>query len=142
MAEDKLERVLSHLHNYFIVPGVLSPGTFSISGGTLVLSNVALNQYFKVEGSVFNDGVYKYPAVGMVDETFTGRVLPMVVPGAVVFVSEEIDAWIQKNPDTVYTSESFGGYSRTRSTSAATGSTSTWQDVFRGRLNAWRKVML
>jgi hypothetical protein len=98
------------------------------------------NQYFRVVGSVFNDGVYKYPAEDMVDEVFEGEVHAMAVPKAVIDLSTEIDAWCVNNPPSAYASEAFGGYSRTLATSSGTGVPVSWQDVFRGRLNAWRKL--
>jgi hypothetical protein len=135
-----LEQVLRHLNNYFVVKDGVHKGTFEVSSGTLSLDFLQENQYFRVVGSVFNDGVYKYPAEDMVDEVFEGEVHAMAVPKAVIDLSAEIDAWCVNNPPSAYTSEAFGGYSRTFATSSGTGVPVSWQDVFRGRLNAWRKL--
>lgn len=131
-----LEQVLRHLNNWFLVD--IHEGTFTVENGGITLPFLQNNQYFRVCGSVFNDGLHQYPAADLVDEVFTGTVWALAVPKAVVSLSEDITAWQEKNGGTVsspYTSESFGGYSYTK----ASGVTS-WQDAFRGRLNDWRKL--
>ena len=135
-----LEQVLKHLNNYFVVKNGVHKGTFTISSGTLNLDFLQTNQYFKIVGSVFNDGVYIYPTNELVDETFDGEIQAMAVPRAVVELSDEIKAWCDENPASAYVSEAFGGYSRTRATSGGTGAPASWEDVFRGRLSAWRKL--
>lgn len=138
-----LEQVLRRLNNWFLVE--IREGTFTVENGSITLPFLLTNQYFRIVGSVFNDGLHQYPAVDLTDETFTGSVWALAVPKAVVTLSEDIAAWEEKNGEAVlspYTSESFGGYSYTKAsggkadTSAVTG----WQDAFRGRLNDWRKL--
>ena len=138
-----LEQVLRHLNNWFLVD--VYEGTFTVENGSVALPFLQNNQYFRIIGSVFNDGLHQYPATDLTDETFTGTVWTLAVPKAVVTLSNEIDEWQTKFGDAVaspYTSESFGGYSYTKAsggkadTSAVTG----WQDAFRNRLNAWRKL--
>ncbi len=135
-----LEQILRHLNNYFVVKDGVHRGTFEVSNGTLHLDFLQNNQYFRVVGSVFNDGVHNYPDCSMVDETFDGEIQAMAVPKAVIDLSAEIGEWCTNNPQTPYASEAFGGYSRTLATSSGTGAPVSWQDVFRGRLNAWRKL--
>ena len=138
-----LEQVLRHLNNWFLVD--IHEGTFTVENGSIVLPFLQTNQYFRICGSVFNDGLHLYPAVDLTDEVFTGTVWALAVPKAVVSLSEDIDAWQEKNGEAVlspYTSESFGGYSYTKA-SGGTGGTSAitgWQDAFRGRLNDWRRI--
>ena len=58
-------------------------------------------------------------------------------------LAKEIEAWEAKNGEVasgVYQSESFGGYTYTKATDAATGGAMSWQSVFRSRLSAWRKI--
>jgi hypothetical protein len=74
------------------------------------------------------------------DEEFTGEIWPMAVPKAVVDLSEEISEWCTNNPRSAYTSEAFGGYSYVRATGSGTNAPASWEDVFRGRLNRWRKI--
>ena len=91
-------------------------------------------------GSVFNDGLYQYPSEEMTDEMFTGAVWALAVPKAVIKLSEEIAVWNEKNGDPgPYTSESFGGYSYSKATNSS-GVAVGWQDIFKSRLNAWRRI--
>ena len=76
-------------------------------------------------------------------ETFTGEIWALAVPGAVIDLAVEIEAWETKNGAVStgpYQSESFGGYSYTKATDAQTGGAVTWQSAFRSRLNQWRKI--
>jgi len=135
-----LEEVLRHLNNYFVIKDGVHTGKYEISSSALDLDFLQENQYFRVVGSVFNDGVHQYPTDELVDETFNGEVWALAIPKAVVDISTEISAWNTNNPPSAYVSEAFGGYSRTLATSGGTGAPVSWQDVFRGRLNAWRKL--
>lgn len=135
-----LEEILQHIHNWFVVPGGVHKDTFTIKDGSITLPFLVSGQYFRIVGSIFNDGLHKYPVEGLTDETFTGEIWAMAVPPYVIALSSEIEQWVKDNPDTAYVSESFGGYSRTLGTSANTGVPLNWQAVFRGRLNAWRKL--
>lgn len=143
-----LEQVLREIKNYFIRE--VYEGTFTISNGALADIDFLLeDQYFRIDGSLFNDGVYQYPATKLKDETFTGEVWAMAVPPTVIALSEEIEAWCEKNKDVVespFTSESFGGYSYQKGLGASgsggisTSGSVTWQDIFAKRLNQWRKI--
>lgn len=137
-----LEEILRHLNNWFLVE--IREGTFTVENGSITLPFLQTNQYFRVCGSVFNDGLHQYPAADMTDETFAGTVWALAVPKAVVTLSEDIAAWQEKNGEAAaspYQSESFGGYSYTkRSAGSDNGTLNGWQDVFRGRLNDWRKL--
>lgn len=139
-----LEAVLQHLNNWFLVPDGVHAGEFTVQNGQLTLPFLQTGQYFRVVGSVFNDGLHQYPAVDLTDETFTGTVWALAVPKAVTDLSGEIEAWQEKNGEAVaspYQSESFGGYSYTkRSAGNDSGTLNGWQDAFRGRLNDWRKL--
>lgn len=137
-----LEQVLRHLNNWFLVE--IHEGTFTVENGSIALPFLLTNQYFRIVGSVFNDGLHKYSAVDLTDETFTGTVWVLAVPKAVVALAEDIAAWQEKNGEAVaspYQSESFGGYSYTkRSAGSDSGTLNGWQDAFRSRLNDWRKL--
>ena len=138
-----LEQVLMHLKNWFLVPGGIHEGTYTIEDGGIALPFLANGQYFRICGSVFNDGLHQYPAVDLTDETFTGSVWALAVPQAAIDLSTEIEAWQTKNGDasvSPYQSESFGGYSYSKATDSASGGAVTWQSAFRSRLNAWRKL--
>lgn len=125
-------------------------GTFEVKDGVFNMSgvNIVENQYYRIVGSVFNDGVYKHPATGLTDEVFDGAVWTMAVPQGVLSLLDEINAWVDKYASDAqvngpYTSESFGGYSYTKAGGAGTGDANdptTWMGHFRGRLNRWRKI--
>lgn len=135
-----LAQLLRHLRNWFVVPGGIHHGKFTIAEGSVELPFLLDGQYFRIVGSVLNDGVYQYPAKELKNEVFTGAVWALAVPSELVELAEEISQWNEKNPAGAYTSESFGGYSYTKATNSVTGQPATWQDVFRSRLNQWRKI--
>lgn len=135
-----LETVFQNLNNWFLVPDGVHAGEFTVQGGQLTLPFLQTGQYFRVVGSVFNDGLHQYPVADLTDETFTGSVWALAVPKAVIELAEEIDAWQTKNGDPgPFTSESFGGYSYSKATNAS-GMAVGWQDVFKSRLNDWRRI--
>ena len=136
-----LEQVLRHLNNWFLVE--IHEGTFTVENGSITLPFLLTNQYFRIVGSVLNDGLHQYPAVDLTDETFTGSVWALAVPQAVIELAFEIEAWEAKNGDAAkspFASESFGGYSYSKATDSASGGAVTWETAFRSRLNAWRKI--
>lgn len=136
-----LEQVLQHLNNWFLTADGVHTGTFSVQGGQLALPFLQEGQYFRVVGSVFNDGLHQYPAAGLTNETFDGAVWALAVPKAVLDLADEIAAWQEKNGNPgPFASESFGGYTYSRATNAQTGQAITWRDAFRGRLNDWRRI--
>ena len=138
-----LEQVLMNIRNWFPVEGGIYSGTFTIEDGGITLPFLANGQYFRICGSVFNDGLHQYPAGDLKTETFDGTVWALSVPQAVIELATEIDAWQKKNGDasvSPYQSESFGGYSYSKATDAETGDTVTWQSAFKQQLSAWRKI--
>ena len=138
-----LEQVLMHLKNWFLVPGGIHEGTYTIEDGGITLPFLANGQYFRICGSVFNDGLHQYPSCDLRNETFDGSVWALAIPQAVIELSAEIEAWQTKNGDasvSPYQSESFGGYSYSKATDSANGGAVTWQSAFRSRMNAWRKL--
>ena len=136
-----LENVLTHLKNWFVVPNGVYEGLFNIQDNTLALPYLQKGQYYRICGSVFNDGLHKYGDEDLQNETFTGTVWALAIPKSVVELASEIEAWQSKNGEAAqspYSSESFGGYSYTKATTDKGGPV-TWQTVFRSRLNEWRK---
>ena len=138
-----LEQVLMNIRNWFTVEGGIHSGTFSIEDGGITLPFLANGQYFRICGSVFNDGLHQYPAGDLKTETFDGAVWALAIPQAVIDLAAEIEEWQKKNGEGasgIYQSESFGGYSYSKATDSATGGAVTWQSAFRSRMNAWRKL--
>ena len=137
-----LTELLAEIRNYFEVPNGRHFGTFTISGGSIApLDFLQEGQYFRIVGSVFNDGVHKYGEANLTDETFNGAVWAMAVPRVVVDLSEEIKAYNDSDAGKTspFTAESFGGYSYTKATDAS-GAPIGWQKAFASRLNKWRKL--
>ena len=164
-----LQQVCENMCNYFIKERI--DGSYEISDGVISLPFLQDGQRFLIDGSALNDGMYTYHVtyidngddedpvavcsyigddddaveVGLQDETFAGTICALAVPPAVIALSSEVKAWVEKNGDAVsspYTSENvIGVYSYTQKTggSGAGGSVS-WQDVFKDRLKRWRKV--
>ena len=136
-----LEQVLTHLHNWFPACGGKHRGTFRVVCGALEADFLQEGQRFRIRGSIFNDGLHMHPARALHDETFTGEVWTLAIPPAVIALADEIAAWYEKNPETDKVSESFGGYSYTRSAvgTASGASLTGWQAAFAGRLNPYRR---
>lgn len=138
-----LEQVLMNIRNWFIVDGGIHSGTFTIKDGGITLPFLADGQYFRICGSVFNDGLHQYPATDLVDEEFSGAIWELAIPPAVVDLADEIGAWQEKNGEasaSPYQSESFGGYSYSKATDSVSGGAVTWQSAFKKQLSAWRKI--
>lgn len=136
-----LEQVLRYLRNWF--PVSFHNDTFVVENGSIALPFIKEGQYFRIIGSVFNDGVYKHPVTNLTDETFNGAIWAMAIPKTVLDMVEEIEAWNTKNAERVtspYQSESFGGYSYTLKPENGSGGGVTWESAFASRLNAWRKI--
>lgn len=78
------------------------------------------------------------------DERFYGSVVVVKPPKPFCELVERIEAWqakkdADKNADSIYSSESFGGYSYNKAT-GRNGMPITWQDVFANDLRMWRKI--
>ena len=132
--------ILRHIRNFF--PGKARDGYFEIENGKVDLSLfVKEGQYILIEDSDLNNGVYKYDQdLILKDEKFVGRITALKIPDDFLKLTEEIEEYINSGKDnSPYTSESFGGYSYSRAQSAS-GGVATWKDVFRSRLDAWRKL--
>lgn len=135
-----LTNLCAELRNYFETEKRF--GTFTISGGSISPSDFLQDgQYFRIVGSVFNDGVHRHPAHDLTDETFDGAVWAMAVPPAVVELLQKIQEFeaATANAPTAYTSESFGGYSYTKATDE-NGLPVGWRSVFKSELKRWRKL--
>lgn len=148
----KLTELCQELRNWFDRSRYF--GTFVIEDGAINLSDLVADsslqegQFFRVIGSVFNDGVHKYgdSEDELTDEVFEGAIWTMAVPPAVIELSERITEWETKYGDAVlspYSSESFGGYSYTKAAVGqgnAGSSNPTWKSTFASELNKYRKI--
>ena len=137
-----ITEICAELRNWFVVPNGVHIQTYTISGGSIApLDFLQEGQYFRIIGSVFNDGVHQYPASDLTDEVFHGAVWAMAVPPAVIDLATEIEEYnnSEAGKASPYTSESFGGYSYTKATDAS-GAPISWKKAFASRLNKWRKL--
>ena len=127
-------------------------GTFEIKDG-VITGDYSLqdNQYFRIVGSVFNDGVYQYGEdLDLTDETFNGAVWAMAIPRDVIALAIDVKDWcdrymtVDSPAMSPYNSESFGGYSYSKNSNGSSSGnvdlSGTWQGAFADRLNHWRKI--
>lgn len=142
----ELTELCKEINNWFDVKRHF--GTFKIENGKLA-DDIGLQdkQYYRIVGSIFNDGVYKYSVGSLKDETFEGAVWAMAVPPEVIDLLDEMNAWEQKYGDAFqspYQSESFGGYSYSKaagtSSDGAGNASGGVLAVFANKLKHWRKV--
>lgn len=133
--------------NYFLRDtDDIHSGEFSITGGELSpLDFLVSGQYFRIVGSVLNDGVYQYPTAELQDETFDGAVWAMRVPPDFVALCEEITAFEEKleamrAQTGAYQSESFGGYTYSLAADVP-AALKEWQGSLRFRLTQYRRAM-
>ena len=76
-----LTDLCQELHNWFDL--VHYSGRFEVTGGVLTASFLAPGQYYRIIGSVFNDGVHKYTGEAdpdLTDEVWTGSVWALGIP--------------------------------------------------------------
>ena len=146
-----LTELCAELRNYFDRGLPKYFGKIEIKDGQIEVDSkidLAAGQYFRVAGSVFNDGVHQYPDYDMIDEVYHGSVRAMAVPPTVVALCEEMDAWEKnyaKEVEKPYSSEAISGvysYTKAQGGSANGGSspTVTAFDIFARKLNKWRKI--
>ena len=149
-----LTELCQELRNWFDRDQKKWFGDFSISENQITLNGEPLElkngQYFRIVGSLFNDGVHLYSSdLSLDDEDFSGAVWSMAVPKAVIDLAAEIDSWVAKYGGvnsvnmSPYSSESFGGYSYSKSGGGSGDGSSgagTWQSAFANRLSLWRKI--
>ena len=140
-----LGEICAYLRNYFY-HGEPTIGKIEIVNGALKEPyGLKANQYFRIVGSMFNDGVYQYPLTTLQDETFNGAVWGMAVPPELIALISEMEAWKTSNAyalNTPYQSESKADYSYSLKSSgnSADGGAMTVINQFSGRLARWRKL--
>lgn len=137
-----LEQVLQYANNWFLIPGGVYEDTYTVQGGEIALPFLTDGQYFRIMGSIFNDGLHQYgPDLSLTDETFDGAVWALAIPKAVVSLAEEMSEWESKNGSAAsgpFQSESFSGYSYSKASGKSGGVMTVW-DAFSSRLSAFKK---
>ena len=137
-----ITEICAELRNWFVVPNGVHIQTYTISGGSIApLDFLQEGQYFRIIGSVFNDGVHQYPAADLTDEVFHGAVWAMALPPSLIALSAEIEEYNKSDAGKAspYISENFGGYGYTKAT-GSNGKALTWKSVFADALNRYRKL--
>lgn len=143
----ELNLICEYLNNFFWRQKI--EGIFSIADGSVVIPALKEGQYYRILGSIFNEGIHIYPSSDLTDEEFKGQVWAMVIPQDIIALASDLHDWLEQygvvgsEALSPYTSESFNGYSYSKSaggdSSSATGSNS-WQSVFASRLIPYRRT--
>lgn len=147
-----LTELCTYLNNWFARDQKRVYGDIAIEDGGITnddfLEEIQTNQYFRIVGSVFNDGVYKYDdTLELIDEEFDGAIWLMAIPKEVLKIADDIAKWqaqyeaIDSPNMSPYNSESFGGYSYSKASGTGSNGASgnSWQGVFGSKLSNWRK---
>lgn len=147
-----LEDILYHIHNWFVYDQI-GTGYCEITGGTLpasVSAKLLEGQWYRIEGSVLNDGLHQHPDEELSDETFDGTITSLAIPRPLLRLAQRIQDYIDQTAEATvaartspYQSESFDGYSYSlksgNGANSASGGLTGWQSEFMSDLNAWRK---
>lgn len=144
-----LTQVCQYLRNWFERTKYI--GDFTITSGELTYGDGSTlpllpGQYYRIVGSVLNDGVHQVEEEGnpLKDESFTGSVWSMAVPPDFLTLVRDIGEWVEANAAAInspYQSESFAGYSYSKGYAGGNGTdVITWQSQFAARLAPWRKI--
>lgn len=138
-----LTELCQELKNWFNDRAEIQTGTYTIENGAVSLDFLLDGQYYRIKGSVLNDGVHQYGVDVLSDETFTGAIWPMKIPQEILDLDAEITAWKNKYSESahgIYQSENMPNYGYTLK-SAGNGSGSiTWKSIFHDELQRWRKI--
>lgn len=149
-----LGMICAEIRNWFTYDCDKHIGNYEIIGGVITPSFDIPTDYIRIIGSRKNDGVYKVSDLvetPLIDEgKFHGAIWCMSVPKDFVALCDEIKEWQDKyggadgiinNP---FQSESFGGYSYSKSSgrngTSSSESNPTWKSMFASRLNIYRKI--
>lgn len=133
-----LYEIMKSLRNFFVKES--HEGKYEIKEGKISLPFLVEGDLFIIEGSKRNgEKVLTYPVENLKDESFDGRILLIVPPESFLSLVAEIEEYCKKYEANPYQSESFGGYSYSKA-STASGHLASWQTAFGTRLNAWRKL--
>ena len=148
-----LTELCEYLKNWFDTDQPKRFAKFTVESGKVagIGDMLEVGQYYRIVGSTFNDGVYQYteePNGDLQDETFTGAIWAMRIPKRALKLANDIQEWMDKyggidsQSMSPYQSESFGGYSYSKSNGGASSDTGSgsWEDVFKSRLVRWRKI--
>lgn len=145
--------VCLEVHNFFCADSDIHAGTYTIAGGEVTNCDFLLeNQYFRIKGSHFNDGVYQYNAdslAALVPETFVGSIWAMSPPRDFIDLCGKMSEWeakyggVDSAAMSPYTSENFGGeysYSKPAGGSADGGAGYSAINAYANDLKKYRRL--
>lgn len=124
-------------------------GSYEIRDGDISVPFLREGQYYRIIGSLFNDGIHRYGDYDLTEETFDGDVWSLAIPSVVVRLAEDIDAWREKYENvesaamSPFMSEQVPNYSYSKGSSFSgtdSGGSTNWQTFFAGRLARWKKI--
>lgn len=138
-----ITELCQELRNWFDTERIY--GTFTISDGKLEPSpNLLDGQYYRIIGSIFNDGVHQFGVDedSLINESFEGSIWCMSVPKELIKLMKDIDAYNSSfNTHSPFVSETFGDYKYSKRTANGKGGIdASWQHSFKKELNKWRKI--
>lgn len=148
-----LTEICAKIKNFFTYEADKHIGDFSIIDGAIAPSIAIPTDYIRIVGSHKNDGVHVRNKNGNFDlideEKFHGAVWVMSPPAEFIALVAEIEAWQAKfgslddQAMSPYNSESFGGYSYSKSGGGnGTGGSggADWSNAFASRLGVYRRI--
>lgn len=145
-----LGEICAEIRNYFTYREDIHVGDWVIENGTISPALVFETDYIRIVGSRLNDGVHKVSEMVLQDEAFHGGIWVMSPPADFLALADEIAAWQEKNGNldspamSPFNSESFGGYSYSKSGGNASGGSSSagadWKAAFASRLKIYRRI--
>lgn len=150
-----LNTVCAEIKNYFTFEKDKHIGDFAIVDGLIIPSFDIPTDYIRIVGSHLNDGVHKRGENGfeLIDEAkFHGAVWVMSPPADFLELIAKMEAWeakycnIDSKAMSPFNSESFGGYSYSKSGGGSgSGASSGAADaigLFSRQLNQYRRIRL
>lgn len=142
-----ISEICAEIKNYFTFENDKHFGDFAIVDGLITPPFDIPTDFIRISGSHLNDGVHRISDADLLDEEkFHGSIWVMSPPRDFLNLVDEIAEWQAKNGSvdsqamSPYNSESFGGYSYSKS--SGLGGSGTWQNAYASRLNKYRRIRL
>lgn len=141
-----LEEILKIINNYFYATG--EKGSYNIQDNKLTVKRKYIQgQYIKIEGSIMNNGVHKVLEVSdnqitleeAINEEFEGVIYGLAIPKDIIRLEPKIKEFESKVKNSVYVSESVGGYSYTKAADK-NGNVQSWVGAFANDLRPYRRI--
>lgn len=144
-----MELIMKETNNYFYK--TVEKSNFNIKNNKIkVKGKYFPNQFIKIENSITNDGIYKIinfenqeiEIENTTDEEFEGAIYGLAIPKDFIKLAKEIEEYQKSNPiskSNIISESYLNGYSYTMATNS-NGQVSGWQDVFKNKLDTYRRI--